>query len=162
MAASPTEPLKEDTMFGRDEENLPGRPASGGGNASILGAGSHFKGTIKVKGTLRVEGEFDGEVECQETLEVGRTGMVRANLKVKDAVIAGKVFGNINSTSRIELQSGSHLEGDIVTKRLVIDEGVFFEGNCKMGEKPADSPLRSKPAATPATGEKKTEELASR
>ncbi|MBM4116836.1 polymer-forming cytoskeletal protein [bacterium] len=124
-------------MFGRDEDNAPGRPAASGGNASILGAGSHFKGTIRVKGTLRVEGEFDGEVECQETLEVGRTGMVRANLKVRDAVIAGKVLGNIVASSRIELQSGSHLEGDIITKRLVIDEGVFFEGNCKMGEKAA-------------------------
>jgi cytoskeletal protein CcmA (bactofilin family) len=144
-------------MFGRDEENVPGRPASGGGNASILGAGSHFKGTIRVKGTLRVEGEFDGEVECQETLEVGRTGMVRANLKVRDAVIAGKVFGNINASSRIELQSGSHLEGDIVTKRLVIDEGVFFEGNCKMGEKPvAASP--PKPGTGAPMGEKKPDQ----
>ena len=122
-------------MFGRDEDNVDSRPAPGGGNASILGSGSHFTGTVKVKGTLRVEGEFDGEVECQETLEVGRTGIVRANLKVRDAVIAGKVFGNVSASSRIELQGGSHLEGDIVTKRLVIDEGVFFEGNCKMGEK---------------------------
>lgn len=125
-------------MFGRDEDNVDSRAASGG-NASILGAGSHFTGTIKVKGTLRVEGEFDGEVECQDTLEVGRTGVVRANLKVRDAVIAGKVKGNINASSRIELQGGSHLEGDIVTKRLVIDEGVFFEGNCKMGEKKSDN-----------------------
>ena len=119
-------------MFGgRDEDNMSQR--SGGGSASILGAGSHFSGTIKARGTLRVEGEFDGEAECNETLEVGKTGVVKANLNVKDAVIAGKVFGNIKATSRIELQSGSHLEGDIVTKRLVIDEGVFFEGNCSMG-----------------------------
>ncbi len=139
-------------MFGRDEDNVDNRAASGG-NASILGAGSHFTGTIKVKGTLRVEGEFDGEVECQDTLEVGRTGVVKANLKVRDAVIAGKVVGNIAASSRIELQGGSHLEGDIVTKRLVIDEGVFFEGNCKMGEKksevaPSPSPKKEAPGKT--------------
>ncbi len=143
-------------MFGRDEDNVDSRPASGG-NASILGAGSHFTGNIKVKGTLRVEGEFDGEVECQETLEVGRTGIVRANLKVKDAVIAGKVFGNITATSRIELQGGSYLEGDIVTKRLVIDEGVFFEGNCKMGEKKAgDTPAKPVAPATRKEGQEVT------
>ena len=45
----------------------------------------------------------------------------------------GKVIGNINATNKIELQSGSHIEGDIHTHRLVIDEGVFFEGSCKMG-----------------------------
>jgi cytoskeletal protein CcmA (bactofilin family) len=133
-------------MFGRDEDNVDNRAATGG-NASILGAGSHFTGTIKVKGTLRVEGEFDGEVECQDTLEVGRTGVVKANLKVRDAVIAGKVKGNIAASSRIELQGGSHVEGDIVTKRLVIDEGVFFEGNCKMGEKKSEGSSPSRPAA---------------
>ena len=41
--------------------------------------------------------------------------------------------GNVTADDKIELQSGSVLEGDIKTKRLVIDEGVFFEGNCKMG-----------------------------
>jgi len=122
-------------MFGRDDEDQVQRAPGGSGSASILGAGSHFKGTIKASGTLRVEGEFEGDADCRETLEVGKTGTVKANLNVKEAVIAGKVFGNIKATSRIELQSGSHLEGDIVTKRLVIDEGVFFEGNCRMGEK---------------------------
>jgi len=125
-------------MFGRDDEDSQGQKNPGGsGSASILGAGSHFSGNIRAQGTLRVEGEFEGEADCKETLEVGKTGVVRANLSVKEAVIAGKVFGNIKASARIELQSGSHLEGDIVTKRLVIDEGVFFEGNCKMGEKQA-------------------------
>ena len=146
-------------MFGKDEENQPQRTPTGSGSASILGAGSHFNGTINANGTLRVEGEFDGEAECKETLEVGKTGIVRANLRVKEAVIAGKVVGNIKATQRIELQSGSHLEGDIVTKRLVIDEGVFFEGNCKMGEKrTSGSPPSSAEKTQPAPKEVKPKE----
>jgi cytoskeletal protein CcmA (bactofilin family) len=141
-------------MFGgRDEDNMSQKGGAGGGSASILGAGSHFKGSVKARGTLRVEGEFEGDAECKETLEVGKTGVVKANLDVKDAVIAGKVFGNIKATSRIELQAGSHLEGDIVTKRLVIDEGVFFEGNCRMGEKNPQVVNESRPqSAKPAHG----------
>ena len=47
-------------MFGRDEEeNMSQKNTPGAGSASILGAGSHFNGTIKAMGTLRVEGEFD-------------------------------------------------------------------------------------------------------
>ena len=141
-------------MFGKDEDGLPQRPFTG--NASILGAGSHFTGTIKVQGTLRVEGEFDGEVECKETLEVGKSGVVRANLNVKDAVIAGKVFGNINASSRIELQAGSHLEGDVITKRLVIDEGVFFEGNCSMGAGTRKSPEPAQQSSSPPQAEPET------
>ena len=146
-------------MFGREEENMSQRTTSGGGSASILGAGSHFEGKVRTQGTLRVEGDLVGEAECRDTLEVGKTGVVKANLNVKDAVIAGKVFGNIRASSRIELQSGSHLEGDIVTKRLVIDEGVFFEGNCKMGEKVPGGPTANsgsgtleKPQGSPTLG----------
>ena len=52
---------------------------------------------------------------------------MRANLNVKEAVIAGKVFGNIRASSRIELQSGSHLEGDIVRiYRLLVLEWVNY------------------------------------
>ena len=112
---------------------------------SILGKGCKFKGTIEVEGTLRIDSEFEGVVNCPETLVVGKTGVVKADINVKNAIIGGKVIGNITATNKIELQSGSHIEGDIMTHRLVIDEGVYFDGSCKMGE-------NSSPRATPNSG----------
>ena len=82
-----------------------------------------------------MEGEFDGTIRTPEQLVVGKTGVVKGDMHVKNAIIGGKVTGNITAENKIELQSGSHLEGDIKTRRLVIDEGVFFEGNCSMGNK---------------------------
>ena len=74
---------------------------------------------------------------------------MNASVKVKNAIIGGKLFGNIVAENKIELQSGSHVEGDIKTKRLVIDEGVFFEGNCSMGGPRKD--VKAPPApGTPA------------
>ena len=116
-------------MFGKEVESN----VQEGRLNSILGKGCKFKGTIDVEGTLRIDSEFEGVVNCPETLVVGKTGVVKAEINVKNAVIGGKVVGNINATNKIELQSGSHIEGDIRTHRLVIDEGVFFEGSCKMG-----------------------------
>jgi cytoskeletal protein CcmA (bactofilin family) len=116
-------------MFGKEVESN----VQEGRLNSILGKGCKFKGTIEVEGTLRIDSEFEGVVNCPETLIVGKTGIVKAEINVKNAVIGGKVVGNINATNKIELQSGSHIEGDIKTHRLVIDEGVFFEGSCKMG-----------------------------
>ena len=116
-------------MFGKEVESN----VQEGRLNSILGKGCKFKGTIEVEGTLRIDSEFEGIVNCPETLVVGKTGVVKAEINVKNAVIGGKVIGNINATNKIELQSGSHIEGDIRTHRLVIDEGVFFEGSCKMG-----------------------------
>jgi cytoskeletal protein CcmA (bactofilin family) len=116
-------------MFGKEVESN----VQEGRLNSILGKGCKFKGTVDVEGTLRIDAEFEGVVNCPDTLVVGKTGVVKADINVKNAVIGGKVIGNIKATNKIELQSGSHIEGDIHTHRLVIDEGVFFEGSCKMG-----------------------------
>ena len=114
---------------------------------SILAHGCKFKGEITVQGTFRVEGEFEGTISKPENLVVGKTGVVTADINVKNAVIGGRVFGNIVAENKIELQGGSHVEGDIRTRRLVIDEGVFFEGNCSMGNKqPGVTAPDSKPA----------------
>jgi cytoskeletal protein CcmA (bactofilin family) len=119
-------------MFGKDAEITTGQATLN----SMLGQGCKVKGDIEIQGTMRIDGHFEGTISCPETLIIGKTGVVKADVKVKNAVIGGKLVGNIVASSKIELQSGSHVEGDISTARLVIDEGVFFEGNCKMGSTP--------------------------
>ncbi|HRX52677.1 MAG TPA: polymer-forming cytoskeletal protein [Candidatus Krumholzibacteria bacterium] len=119
-------------MFGKDTDAT----TSGGGDnrqTSILAQGCRFEGKVTVSGTFRVEGEFKGDIATPEQLIIGKTGVVNGTVKVKNAMIGGQLHGNIEAENKIELQSGSHVEGDIKTKRLVIDEGVFFEGNCSMG-----------------------------
>lgn len=116
-------------MFGKDPGSTEGQSSLN----SILGQGCKVKGNIELQGTIRIDGDFDGQINCPETLIIGKSGLVKAEVKVKNAVIGGKLMGNIHATNKIELQSGSHVEGDIQTARLVIDEGVFFEGSCKMG-----------------------------
>ena len=127
-------------MFGKDPQLETTSTAVDARTASILAQGCKFKGEIEVAGTFRVEGEFEGKIHKPESLVVGKTGVVRGDIDVKNAVIGGRVYGNIQSENKIELQSGSHVEGDIRTKRLVIDEGVFFQGNCEMGQKTPEAP----------------------
>jgi len=130
-------------MFGKEPENQ----AMAGGQTSIIAQGCKFDGKVEVRGTLRIEGEFKGNIGTPESLVIGKSGVVHATVKVKNAIIGGQLFGNIVAENKIELQSGSHVEGDIKTKRLVIDEGVFFEGNCSMGSGTRKGP---EPASQPA------------
>ncbi len=133
-------------MFGKEPENQ----NMAGGQTSILAQGCKFDGKIEVRGTLRIEGEFKGDIGTPESLVIGKTGVVHAKVKVKNAIIGGQLFGNIVAENKIELQSGSHVEGDIKTKRLVIDEGVFFEGNCAMGSGQRQTPeATSRPQSQP-------------
>jgi len=129
MIGGKKEGRKEDAMFGKEGEQLAGE----GKMNSIIGKGCKINGTVVVsEGTLRIDGDFEGNITCPDTLVVGKDGRVKAEIKVKSAVVGGTVIGNIDAKEKIELQAGSRLEGDIKTTRLVIDEGVFFEGNCKM------------------------------
>jgi cytoskeletal protein CcmA (bactofilin family) len=105
---------------------------------------------------LRIDGEFEGTVNCPGTLVIGKGGRVKADVKVNNAVVGGNVMGNIDANEKIELQAGSRVEGDIKTTRLVIDEGVFFEGSCKMS--PSEQSRRSMAQELPPSdkkGEKK-------
>jgi len=142
-------------MFGKEGESM----ADEGKMNSIIGKGCKVKGTIDVQdGTLRIDGDFEGNVNCPGgTLVIGKGGMVKADINVSSAVVGGTVNGNIDAKEKIELQAGSRLEGDIKTRRLVIDEGVFFEGSCKMS--PDGRPSVSKPAQ-PAEDKKEEKEKA--
>lgn len=126
-------------MFGKDGEVTTGQSTLN----SMLGQGCKIKGDIELQGTIRIDGQFEGSISCPDTLIIGKSGVVKAEVKVKNAVIGGKLVGNIAAANKIELQSGSHVEGDIQTARLVIDEGVFFEGNCKMGSQTTTSQATS-------------------
>lgn len=143
MLGGKKESRKEDAaMFGKEGESIAGE----GKMNSIIGKGCKINGTVMIsEGTIRIDGEFEGNITCPDTLVIGKDGRVKAEIKVKSAVVGGTVIGNIDAKEKIELQAGSRLEGDIKTSRLVIDEGVFFEGNCKM------SPEGARPAA-PAMG----------
>lgn len=134
-------------MFGKEPENT----TVSAGQTSIIAQGAKFDGKVEVNGTLRIEGEFKGTIGTPESLVIGKTGVVHASVNVKNAIIGGQLIGNITAENKIELQSGSHVEGDIKTKRLVIDEGVFFEGNCSMGSGQRKGP----PLAPPKPEEKK-------
>ena len=99
---------------------------------TIIGKDSMIEGTIKVQGGVRIDGAVRGRISASESLAVGDSGMVEAELAVKSAVIGGKVFGNIFAQDKIELQAKAVVEGDVTTKNLVVEEGAVFHGRCNM------------------------------
>ena len=117
------------------------------GGMNLLGKGASFNGELKVSGSVRIDGEFEGKMEVSESVIIGKTGKVKGTVISKDAVIGGNIEGNVAASERIELQAGSHLAGDITCRGLVVEDGVYFEGNCKMsGDK---RPAAIKPKIVP-------------
>ncbi|MEO5617331.1 MAG: polymer-forming cytoskeletal protein [Candidatus Eisenbacteria bacterium] len=101
---------------------------------TLIGVGASLRGTLMVSGTLRIEGEFEGDILRCERLEVGEHGVMRADIEVNEAVIEGRVHGNIRALRSIEMRSGARVEGDVAAMSVVMESGVFFTGRCTMLE----------------------------
>jgi cytoskeletal protein CcmA (bactofilin family) len=103
------------------------------GKLTTLTSETDIKGTIKFGQSMRVDGNFDGElISDNGELVVGKTGTVKATIKVRSAVIEGRVDGNIKASDKVELKQKAHLIGDLQAKTLVIEEGVVFVGQCNV------------------------------
>ncbi|MGH7742659.1 MAG: bactofilin family protein [Candidatus Eiseniibacteriota bacterium] len=105
------------------------RPAN-----TVIGIGSNFRGTLMVSGTLRIEGEFEGDILNCERLEIGEHGVMRADIEVREALVMGRVHGNIRALGVLEMKTGARVEGDIAAMTVTMEPGVHFTGRCTMLE----------------------------
>ena len=95
--------------------------------------GSRVTGQLTFHGTARIDGSVDGEILCHGRLTIGEGAEVRANIAADVVVIHGQVEGDVTAKEKVELGAPARLLGNIATPRLVITEGVVFDGDCAMG-----------------------------
>lgn len=107
-------------------------------STTVLGVGANFRGTLMVTGVLRIDGEFEGDILNCERLEIGEHGVMRSDVEVKDALVLGRVFGNIRALGRLEMRAGARVEGDVSAMSVVIEPGAFYSGRCTMMEHAAN------------------------
>ncbi len=136
-------------LFGRDEKaprpddmkpfvtgtppRAPEPVASDEAVQAHLGKGSRVEGKLVFEGSVRLDGIINGEIEAQESVIIGETAVINAQIDAGTVVVKGKVVGDITARKRVELRAPGKLTGNINTPSLVIHEGVFFEGHCAMG-----------------------------
>ena len=77
-----------------------------------------------------VDGEVEGTVELRDnTLVVGPSGKVRAQVKARSISVSGHLEGKVQASERIEIRKTGSLEGDLVTPRILIEDGAVFRGS---------------------------------
>jgi cytoskeletal protein CcmA (bactofilin family) len=113
-------------------------------NMTIIAQGTSFKGTVTSESSVQVDGDFEGDITVKDTVQVGAQAAIKANITAGEVRISGKVVGNVIAKDRLEIQSQGKMFGDIKTPRLIIAEGVVFEGHCSMGKNEEPSPAAVK------------------
>ncbi len=150
--------------FGRKDESTEsgsstsksGRPASSGfGNlTAFIDQGSEFEGKLSFKDTVRIDGRFSGEISSENTLIVGESGEIEANIHSPAVVISGAVTGDIVATRQLVLHKTARLTGDVTTPNLVMEEGATLNGRLKMDRPGSATKAPAKPEATSASASK--------
>lgn len=103
---------------------------------AFLGKGTEFKGILSFEGTIRVDGNVNGEVVSKDTLIAGDGAVLQGEITVGTIISSGKIMGNINASQKVHILAPGNIQGTIRTPKLIIEEGVIFDGKCEMaGEK---------------------------
>ena len=99
---------------------------------AYLGKDTRFEGKLKFHDTIRIDGQFFGQILGNGMLIIGDTGYVESDVRASSVIISGEIKGKITADKRIEIHVPARVIGDIQSPSVVIDDGVIFEGNCKI------------------------------
>jgi cytoskeletal protein CcmA (bactofilin family) len=105
---------------------------------TVLGEGVCFKGELSFKRYLCINGEFEGELTSKGKLKVGKTGVVRSNLRLCSAIIEGRIEGDIVVEDLLELRGTAQVYGNISARYLRVDDGVTLCGHIKINPQGLD------------------------
>jgi cytoskeletal protein CcmA (bactofilin family) len=101
---------------------------------TIIGESILISGSLAGDEDLTVRGRVEGTLTLTRTLVVEPTGMVKAEVQVKNCIIAGIVVGNVTATESVEITKEGRMVGDIAAPRVIIVDGASFRGRIDMGE----------------------------
>jgi len=108
------------------------RTPKGSDLTAFIDEGSEIEGKYTFRGTVMMNGKFSGEIVSNDTLIIGEKGVVNANVRAGIVLINGEVVGNVAASERVELRGSARIFGDVEAPVVVVEEGVMFDGKCKM------------------------------
>lgn len=124
-------------MFGNKKGTTPavGSSSTSSSHINTLVEGTSAEGTITTNNDLRIDGQVNGTINCGGKLIVGPTGHVEGDISSQNAVIEGRVQGNIIIQDILDVRETATVNGEIKTGKLLVQNGATFTGNCDMGHK---------------------------
>ena len=111
--------------------NKAAEPVTTGKINSIM-EGTSIEGEIRSDSNLRIDGRVKGTINVRGRLIVGQTGVIEGEVTCQSSDIEGTLVGKVNCQDLLSLKATAKLQGDINTKKLAIEPGAVFTGNCSM------------------------------
>jgi cytoskeletal protein CcmA (bactofilin family) len=91
---------------------------------------------MRCKGTLTVNGSIEANLHCVELI-IGEQAMIVGSIAANKVAVAGRINGSIVG-DHVVLHSSAHVEGDISSRSLSIEQGASFDGRSRKVTDPAE------------------------
>lgn len=101
---------------------------------NIINTGTTINGDIKANGDTRIDGELVGNLSSKGRLVVGPKGKINGEIRCNNVEVSGYINGKVVASELLNMKASSCIEGDIIARKLAIEPGATFTGNCSMGE----------------------------
>lgn len=111
--------------------NKPMEPINTGKINSIM-EGTSIEGEIRSDSNIRIDGKVKGTVNARGRVIVGQSGVIEGEVNCQSSDVEGTVIGKITCQDLLSLKATAKIQGDINTKKLAIEPGAIFTGNCSM------------------------------
>ena len=99
---------------------------------AYMGEDTVFNGSLTFDGTVRIDGKFEGQVITDDTLIVGETGHLVAEISAGTVICMGRVEGTVMASKKVEIHSTSKVVGNVKSPALYIELGGVLDGTCDM------------------------------
>ena len=99
---------------------------------SRISSGTIIKGEILSPYDIRIDGTFEGKVQTKGRVVVGETAFIKGDIICENIDLWGKVEGNLFVKDTLSLMEGCSVNGNLNVKRLAVELGSIFNGNCRM------------------------------
>lgn len=98
---------------------------------SRISAGTVIKGEILSPTDIRIDGTFEGRVQSKGRVVVGESAVIKGDIVCENIDLWGKVEGNLFVKDTLSLKEGCVVDGNLHIRRLAVELGATFNGNCK-------------------------------
>lgn len=122
--------------------------------SSLVADNLEIVGDVLFSGGLRVDGKIEGNVLGKDgersLLVLSEKGSIVGRVRAYDAVINGKIAGDLEVEHFLELQANAHVSGNIIYRQLQMECGAAIDG--QLEKRPDDATGSAKVLELPTAG----------
>lgn len=122
LFSNPNHEAEEGTTLKKDDNQL----------KAYLGEDAIFNGSLTFEGTVRIDGKFEGQVNTEDTLIVGETGQLMADINAGTVICKGRIEGTVVCSQKMEIHTNAQVVGTVRSPALSVELGAVLDGNCDM------------------------------